>query len=195
LPGASATSIPVTGLAPGTSYQFSLVARDADGNASAPLSVDVTTAPPPVSLPTNLTPAPSKITPAPVNTEALAGATASLSAATVSAYLAKLGVSCNGGAGTSCDLVIKLALIETLKGGTVVAITARSKPKPVRRTVTLGTTTVTVAGGSHKTVSVKLNSAARGLLRQYHHLRVALTATDSTSHSVLVNRVLTFRQP
>jgi hypothetical protein len=42
---------------------------------------------------------------------------------------------------------------------------------------------------------VKLNGAARKLLRHYHHLKVALTATDSTSNTVLVRRVLTFKQP
>jgi len=194
-PAANATSIKVTGLAPGTSYHFRLTAGDSDGNVSAPLSVDVTTASPPVTLPSNLTPAPVKITPAPVNIGALAGAAASLSTATVSAYLAKIGVSCNGATDTSCDLAIKLILTETLKGGKVVAITARSKQKTTKRTVTLGTTTVTVAGGSHETVSVKLNGAARKLLRHYHHLKVALTATESTSNTVLVRRVLTFKQP
>jgi hypothetical protein len=54
---------------------------------------------------------------------------------------------------------------------------------------------VTVAGGRHETVSVKLNSAARKLLSHFHHLKVALTATDSTSNTVLVKQVLTFKQP
>jgi chitodextrinase len=193
-PGANATSIQVTGLVPGTAYHFRLTAGDSDGNVSAPLSVDVTTATP-VPPPSNITPAPSKITPAPVSNGALATAAASVTRATVSAYLAKIGVSCAGGKDTSCHLAIKLALSETLKGGKVVAITARSKQKTKKRTVTVGTTTVTVAGGSQKTVSVKLNSAARNLLRRYHHLKVALTATNSTSKRVLVKRVLTFKQP
>jgi chitodextrinase len=185
-PSAKATSIQVTGLAPGTAYHFRLTAGDSDGNVSSPLSVDVTTATPPL---------PSNITPAPVSDGALATAAASLTSATVSAYLAKIGVSCAGGKDTSCHLAIKLALTETLKGGKVVAITARSKQKTKKRTVALGTTTVTVAGGSHKTVSVKLNSAARKLLRRYHHLKVALTATNATTKRVLVKRVLTFTQP
>jgi hypothetical protein len=171
-PGANATSIHVTGLKPGTSYHFRLTAGDSDGHVSAPLSVDVTTA----TL-----------------------AAASLTRATVSAYLAKIGVSCAGATDTSCDLAIKLTLTETLKGGKVVAITAKSKPKKKqkkkKRTVTLGTTTVTVAGGSHETVGVKLNSAARKLLSHYHHLKVALTVTDSTSKTVLAKQMLTFKQP
>jgi hypothetical protein len=167
-PGANATSIRVTGLKPGTTYHFRLSAGDSDGKVSAPLSVDVTT----VGL-----------------------AASSLTRATVSAYLAKIGVSCAGATDTSCHLAVKLALIETLKGGKVVAITAKSKPKTKKRTVTLGTTTVTVAGGSHETVSVKLNSAARKLLSHYHHLKVALTATDSTSNRLLLKQVLTFKQP
>jgi hypothetical protein len=185
-PAANATSIKVTGLAPGTSYHFRLTAGDSDGNVSAPLSVDVTTA--------TLVVPPSNITPAPGKGD-LAPADASLAKATVSAYLAKIGVSCNGATDTSCHLAIKLALTETLQGGKVVATTAKSKPKPKKRIVTLGTTTVTVAGGSHETVSVKLNAAARKLLRRYHRLKVALTATDSTSNTVLVKRVLTFKQP
>jgi hypothetical protein len=169
-PGANATRIQVTGLKPGTSYHFRLTAGDADGNVSAPLSVDVTT-----------------------TTATLAAA--SLTRATVSAYLARIGVSCAGATDARCHVAIKLALIETLKGGKVVAITAKSKQKTKKRTVTLGTRTVTVAGGSHETVSVKLNSAARKLLSRYHHLKAALTATDSTSHTLLVKQVLTFKQP
>jgi hypothetical protein len=184
-PGANATSIQVTGLASGTSYHFSLTAGDSDGNVSAPLSVDVTTATPP--------PLPSNITPAPLSIDALA--TASLSSATVTAYLASIGVSCAGATDTTCELALTLTLTETLKGGKVVAITAKSKPKKKTRTVILGSTMVTVTGGSHEIASVELNASARKLLNHYHHIKVALTATDSTSQQVLAKQVLSFKQP
>jgi chitodextrinase len=184
-PSANATSIQVTGLSPATTYHFALTAGDSDGNVSAPISVNVTTATP--------APLPSNITPVATSIGALAAA--SLTPATVSADLASIGVSCAGATDTTCDLSISLALSETLQGGKVVAITAKSKPKTKKRTVILGTTTVTVAGGSNETVSVKLNAAAHKLLSHYHHLKVALTATDSTSNTVLVKQVLTFKQP
>jgi hypothetical protein len=189
-PTADTTSATVNGLVTGTSYDFSLVANDSNGNVSAPLTVDVSA---PTSTPvTPVTPAP--VTPAPLTPTVAALLSPSLGAAAVSGYAASVPVSCAGPADATCTLALTLALTETLKSGKVVAITAKSKPKVKHRTVILGTTTVTVASGAHATESVSLNAAARKLLSHYHHLKVALTATDSTSNTVLAKQVLSFKQ-
>jgi hypothetical protein len=88
-------------------------------------------------------------------------------------------VSCTGAAGSSCTVTLTLSVTETLSGNKVIAVSAsKHKPKKTKRTVVLGTTTVKLAAGKTKTVTVSLNGAGKRLLKSRHTLSVRLTASQ-----------------
>jgi hypothetical protein len=88
-------------------------------------------------------------------------------------------VSCTGSAGGSCTVTLTLSVTETLSGNKVTAVSAsKHKPKKTKRTVVIGTTTVKLAAGQTKTVSVSLNGTGKRLLKSRHSLSVKLTASQ-----------------
>jgi hypothetical protein len=87
-------------------------------------------------------------------------------------------VSCTGSPGSSCTVTLTLSVVQTLVGNKVVAVSA-SKRKH-KRTVVLGKTTVKLAAGKTKTVSVSLNATGKRLLKSRHTLSVELTASQMT---------------
>jgi len=113
--------------------------------------------------------------------------------ASISGTTASIPLRCTGQSGANCHLVVKLTVIETLKGHKVIAVTAA---KTTRKTVTVGSTTVTLIAGQRKIVKVSLNHTGRVLLRARHALKVRLLVTETLANgnSVRVtNQVLTFR--
>jgi hypothetical protein len=81
-------------------------------------------------------------------------------------------LSCHGSTGQTCTLKMSLTVVETLKGKKVVAVTARAKRK---KTVTIGSKTVTLQAGQTKKETVKLNRKGLALLKKRHKLPVSFT--------------------
>jgi len=110
-------------------------------------------------------------------------------------------VSCTGASSATCELTLTLTVTETLKGGKVVGVSAskrkKKRPKTVKRTVTVGSATVTLTGGQSKVVKVTLNAAGKRLLSSRHKLTAQLTTTQTTGgHStVLSRRTVMFKAP
>lgn len=102
---------------------------------------------------------------------------------------ASVRVSCAGSAGATCSLALRMTVRETLKGGKVVAITAKAKPK--RKLLIVGTTTVKLAAGQSKIVKVSLNSIGKRLLSPRHRLKVTLRIIQSSK--IVFSRTLTFK--
>jgi hypothetical protein len=89
----------------------------------------------------------------------------------------KVRVACTGPSGTSCRLTLRLTVVETLKGHRVVGVSAAKKH---RRTVVVGSATITLAGGRTSTVTVSLNKTGRALLAKLHgHLKVRVVVTQA----------------
>jgi phosphoserine phosphatase len=86
-----------------------------------------------------------------------------------------------------------MSVIETLRGGKVIAISARAAPKLKTRTITIGTATVTLAAGASEEVTVRLTSAGRLLLKEHRSLTVKLTVTSGGTQ--LSTKVITLREP
>ncbi len=107
-----------------------------------------------------------------------AGPKAKVSKPKTSGTSAGASVSCTGSAGSSCTVTLTLSVVQTLVGNKVVAVSA-SKHKH-KRTVVLGKTTVKLAAGKTKTVSVSLNATGKRLLKSRHTLSVELTASQKT---------------
>ena len=101
-------------------------------------------------------------------------------------------VGCAGASGATCDIKVSLSVSETLKGGKVVAVSAKAKSKTKKRSVSVGTARVTLDADHGETLNVKLNSTGRGLLKSHHRLAVKLTATSGTKK--LHSQTLTFKE-
>jgi len=88
-----------------------------------------------------------------------------------------------------------LSVTETLKGGKVVAVSAKAKTKPKsnKRTVSVGTASVSLTTGQSAKVTVKLNAAGQKLLKIHHKLAVMLSANAGTSQ--LCCQTVTFKPP
>jgi hypothetical protein len=93
-----------------------------------------------------------------------------------------LHASCQGTAGQTCRLVLRLTVRETRRGHKTIAIAAR-KVKVTHKIVGLGGAHVTIAASAHKTVTFGLNGLGKRLLAARHRLTVKLTGSQSLSHA------------
>jgi hypothetical protein len=100
---------------------------------------------------------------------------ATVSAVTVSGTTASVPVSCTGQ--SACALKLKLTVIETLRKGKLVALSA--KTRTARKTVTIASASGTVAAGAKKTIKLKLNAIGKKLLATHSPLKARLTVTLS----------------
>jgi hypothetical protein len=93
-----------------------------------------------------------------------------------------LHASCQGSAGQTCTLVLRLTVKETRRGHKTIAIAAR-KLKVTHKIVGLGGARVTIAASAQKTVTFGLNRPGKRLLAARHRLTVKLTGSQSLSHA------------
>jgi hypothetical protein len=171
----------LTGLPASTVIHYRAVATSDFGTLTGP-DQTLTTAAAPVPTPT---PTP---TPSPDGKVAVGHATVSGSTAT-------LRISCTGDSVSTCRLTLQLTVIETLAGHRLVAESARVKH--TRKTVSVGSASVTLAAGQSKTVKVSLNSTGKRLLARFHRLKVRLTVTQKRTNAaplVVSRQTLTFKQ-
>ncbi|HEY3729578.1 MAG TPA: hypothetical protein VGL51_20590 [Solirubrobacteraceae bacterium] len=186
-------SAPIGGLAPGTTIHYRAVATSDFGTfQGADQTLTTATVPPPPKPPP---PPPPPPPPGPTSTIGKA----SISKVSVSGTHVSLKAVCKGTPAQKCKLSFKLTITETLLGKKVIAISAKAKkPKKTHRTVGLGSTNRTLAGGKSKTVKVFLNGKGKGLLAKRHTLRVRLKGTQSLAKKktkTVVNRKVTFKAP
>ncbi len=99
---------------------------------------------------------------------AVAAGRASLVHLSTSGGVAKARVRCAGQAGATCRLVLRLTVTETRHGGKA----ARHHAKRV--VLVVGRTSVVLAAGQSKTVTLRLNRAGKRLLGHRHVLRARL---------------------
>jgi hypothetical protein len=108
-------------------------------------------------------------------------------------------LSCVGASSATCELTLSLTVTETLKGGKLVAVSAKKKTllRILKRTVTVGSMAITLTGGKSQVVKLALNATGRRLLTSHHKLAAQFTTTDVTGgHStVLTRHYVTFKVP
>ncbi len=96
-------------------------------------------------------------------------------------------VGCTGSSTARCKLRITLTLIETIRRGKVIAVTAakhkakKATSRATKKTVVVGSAAVTLAAGYSKTVRIGLNSTGKRLLAKSHKLKVKLTVAQSVA--------------
>jgi hypothetical protein len=113
----------------------------------------------------------------------------------VSGTTASLRASCNGNSVDSCKLSFKLTVTETLLGKKIVAVSARSKPKRHKVTVTVGTASTRLNAGRSRVVKISLNGKGKGLLRKHRTLRTTLHVTQSGKRGSVLKKTVTFKAP
>jgi len=115
--------------------------------------------------------------------------TASVARAHVSGTTASVKVRCHGTTGAKCKLKLTLSVTETVKGGKVVGVSARSKRQ--HKVVVLATTSAKVTSGESKTYKLKLNRAGKQLLSSHRRLKTKLVA--SVGNVAIATQTVTFR--
>ena len=176
-----AVSVPATGawsttvtLSPGLNV-IGAVARNAEG-ISTTQSVKVTYNPPP-----------------PPPTLAKLVGNASAGKGTVS-----FTVSCEGPAGTSCELESILTTVEKTKSGKPIAVSAKkhhAKAKIKTKTLTVGSSKIAISVGQTIKITLNLNATGKSLLAKFGKLPIHLEATLTTNgaKSTVANEDLTIK--
>jgi hypothetical protein len=103
---------------------------------------------------------------------------------------------CAGGAGASCTGTVSLVAGEQLNGSKPTGVIASAGAVSHRRrtvAVTLGREHYVIAGGQHKTITIRLNALARRLLRTFHRLPSKLDDTPTGAAHTTVLRTLTIK--
>jgi hypothetical protein len=82
----------------------------------------------------------------------------------------------------------KLIVVETIRGGRIIAVAARNKVR--HRTVTIGKASVQVAAGGHASLTLRLNRRGRALLEHHSPLHALLigSASGKTKRHVTIRR-------
>jgi hypothetical protein len=97
-------------------------------------------------------------------------------------------LTCSGQAAGSCTITVRLTVVETLRGGRVIAVAARrtarlgrtaAARRSSRKTVTVGAVTVRVPAGQRRTVTVALNTTGRHLLASLRKLTAKLSVSGT----------------
>lgn len=129
---------------------------------------------------------PVSTTPAPSAAQGAAGTVAAKGSA------ASVSLSCSGGSG-ACPVQILLTVSETLRGHTLVALSASSPRRVTHKTVVVGQASVTLAPGQSRSVTVSLNGTGKALLSRRGKLLVKLTVAQGAR--VLKTVKLTLHPP
>jgi hypothetical protein len=85
-------------------------------------------------------------------------------------------VACTGAAGASCSITTALSIIEKLRGGKVIAVTAA---RVKNRVLVLGLTRTLIRAGQTRTVRVSLNGIGRSLLAKRRAVQTKLVVRQS----------------
>jgi len=103
-------------------------------------------------------------------------------------------LACAGASTSRCVETVQLVVVETLRGSKIVAVQARRAKK---RTVVVGSATVTLTGGQSTVLKLSLNRTGQALLKRYHTLHAGLkvSQTVGTSVHVVGSATLTLKAP
>ena len=118
--------------------------------------------------------------------------------ANVNGTTAGVRVSCSGATGVTCKLSFRMTVTEKIRGGKVIAVTARKKPKTRKVVVTVGSASgVTLRNGQSKIVKISLNGTGQRLLASRRTLNVTLDVTQTLGggRSRTVTQTVTFKAP
>ncbi|HWT92538.1 MAG TPA: hypothetical protein VN238_06050 [Solirubrobacteraceae bacterium] len=91
----------------------------------------------------------------------------------------RLPLSCAGAPGSSCTIRVDLRVTVLMRGKKLVGVASAARPKTKRKVLTIGTKTVTVAGGKSATITVGLTPAGKSLLKKHRTLKIEVQASSA----------------
>ncbi len=94
----------------------------------------------------------------------------------VSGSTVSVPLTCSAQAAGSCSIALRLTVVETLRGGRVIAVAAS---RTRHATVTVGASTAHLPAGAQRTVAVALNTTGRHLLARLHKLTAKLSVSGT----------------
>jgi hypothetical protein len=103
---------------------------------------------------------------------------------------AHVAITCAGSPGSSCSVTVQLTVVETIRGGKVIAVIASTTSK---RTVIVGASTTSVTAGHNKTVAVSLNATGERLVTARRTLSVKIKTIQGGTQ--VSGPTITFRAP
>jgi hypothetical protein len=113
---------------------------------------------------------------------------ASVGHVSVSGSSVRVAVNCSGG--SSCTIKLTISVVETLRRGKVTAIAASAKA--IKKTVVVGSKSVTIAAGKSETVTLSLNRSGKRLLARHNPLKTKLAL--SASGKTIAHFTITFKK-
>jgi hypothetical protein len=109
----------------------------------------------------------------------------SVASASMHGASAAVVIACTGAAPQTCSGTYTMTSHETVVGKSVTAVTASkrktTKPKPLKKQVTVGSGSYNLAAGATETLNVSLNKTGKKLLTQFYKVPVTVTLTGATS--------------
>jgi hypothetical protein len=87
-------------------------------------------------------------------------------------------LTCSAQAAGSCSIALRLTIVETLRGGRILAVAA-ARSHTRHATVTIGASTAHLPAGAQRTVAVTLNATGRHLLARLHRLTAKLSVSGT----------------
>jgi hypothetical protein len=138
------------------------------------------------STPITATPAPVIVKPPPT-----VKGRASVKHITTSGATVSVRVRCKGS--TACQIKLTGTVLETIRGGKVIAVAASktTKKKTTKKTITIASKTATIPAGATKTIKLTLNGAGKRLLAKHHPLKAKLTVTQA--RKTLTHKTITLK--
>jgi hypothetical protein len=206
---AHSASQTLTGLTPGTTYHFRIVATNAVGTSDGADQTFTTGAEGAGSSGGGIPPAGAGSSGSTtVGSTNGAGPTAgpvpgpttgpvrigkpSIGAAKTTGSTVAVAVRCAPG-GPSCVVQLRVTITETLRGRRVIAITSRKTTKTTRKSVVIAEAKVTLSSAQSKIVRVSLNATGRRLLAEERSLRAKLTAIEPGAAHTISAQTIAFK--
>jgi hypothetical protein len=88
-------------------------------------------------------------------------------------------LTCSAQAAGSCSIALRLSVVETLRGGRILAVAASHTRHTTHATVTVGASTAHLPAGAQRTITVALNATGRHLLARLHKLTAKLSVSGT----------------
>jgi hypothetical protein len=104
----------------------------------------------------------------------------------VSGTTASVPLLCTGSG--PCTVKLTISVLETKRGGRLVAVTATT----IKKTLVIAKKSLTLDAGKHETVKLTLDDTGNGLLAQHHPLKTKLKITNYDS--TVANPTISFKQ-
>jgi lipopolysaccharide export system protein LptA len=112
---------------------------------------------------------------------------------TIKSGIVSIPLRCAAPSANCASATAQLTIVEQLRKGRVTALAAAKKGKTTKRTVVIGSATVTLGAGQAETLKFSLNAAGKKLLAQHRELAAQVQITSESQ--TIKTQVIHLRMP